>query len=312
MLEHIGFYTLTDKRARSANQHTPVSRAEVILTSGCNFKCPYCRELKDNISGVLNINDVKKMIDIWAKDGLVNIRFSGGEPTTYPHLLDAVKYAKLRGAKRVALSTNGSADTKLYQQLIDAGVDDFSISLDACCSSTGDKMAGVPGQWQKVIDNIRYISKQVYTTVGVVLTKDNLVEAKDTIILAHELGVADIRVISAAQENFNTIPDLPQDVIDVHPILKYRINNLANNRKVRGLQDCDTHKCPLVLDDVAVAKNFHFPCIIYMRERGNPIGKIGEDSVSSVQNGMMGTTLIKILSVKLIALMSVLIIIING
>jgi hypothetical protein len=40
---------------------------------------------------------------------------------------------------------------------------------------------------------------------------------------------------------------------------------------------CDNHKCPLVLDDMAVLSGYHFPCIIYLRESGNPIGKMTKD-----------------------------------
>ena len=49
--------------------------------------------------------------------------------------------------KRIAISTNGSAPMKCYTRLIEAGVNDFSISLDACCASTGDAIAGVK-LWQ--------------------------------------------------------------------------------------------------------------------------------------------------------------------
>lgn len=31
------------------------------------------------------------------------------------------------------------------------------------------------------------------------------------------------------------------------------------------------------MDDMAVAGGFHYPCIIYMREQGDPIGEIDDD-----------------------------------
>ena len=52
---------------------------------------------------------------------------------------------------------------------------------------------------------------------------------------------------------------------------------MSSGRGVRGLSESDSHHCPLVLDDIAVAKGFHFPCIIYLREYGLPIGEIGKD-----------------------------------
>jgi len=43
---------------------------------------------------------------------------------------------------------------------------------------------------------------------------------------------------------------------------------------VRGLCGNDSDRCGLVLDDMAVMGDSHYPCIIYMREGGEPIGKV--------------------------------------
>jgi len=42
---------------------------------------------------------------------------------------------------------------------------------------------------------------------------------------------------------------------------------------VRG--NLQTSHCGLVLDDMAVMGDEHYPCIIYMRESGKSIGKVG-------------------------------------
>ena len=165
-----------------------------------------------------------------------------------------------------------------YKTLIEAGVNDFSISLDACCAEDGDKMAGdVKGSWNVVVKNIEEISKLTYVTVGVVLTPENIDRTIDTIRFAHSLGVSDIRIISAAQWNM-PIPrlnEVEKEILDAHPILKYRVNHFAEGVNVRGILDTDSHKCAIVLDDSAIAADFHYPCIIYMREQGEPVGKVG-------------------------------------
>ena len=277
-LEDIGFYTLTDKRAKELTPTSQLKRCELLITSKCNFKCPYCRGTDS--SADITFEEAKRIVDIWAEDDLENIRFSGGEPTIVPWLLDLIKYTKSKGIKRIAISTNGSAKTELYDELILAGVDDFSISLDACCASTGDMMAGnIAGAWEKVINNIKYISSRTYTTVGVVLTPENINDIEKIIKFASfDLGVSDIRIITSAQWNkpFFKIK-VYQVILDSHPILKYRINNIAGNRNVRGIDLIDlkdTHKCPLVLDDMAVKGNHHYPCIIKMREGCEPIGEM--------------------------------------
>lgn len=273
-LESIGFYTLSDQRAATASMDTQISRLEIILGARCNFNCPYCRHVggKD-----LAIESAKNTIDVASEKGLFAIRFSGGEPTIYPYLNDLVLYAKSKGAKKIAISSNGSASLDLYKQLIESGVNDFSISLDACCAEDCDKMTGgIKGAWETVVSNIRELSKLTYVTVGVVLTDQNMESISGIIRFASDLGVADIRIIPAAQDG-DRIKNVQVDdeILQKHPILNYRIQNIRNNIPVRGMSETDSRRCGIVLDDLAVIGENHFPCIIYARESGKPIGKIG-------------------------------------
>lgn len=275
-LENIGFYTLCDTRAKSSSICSPLYRAEIILLDACNFSCPYCRGLREDLRGILDYQECVRIINELSKDKLKNIRFSGGEPTLYKRLNDVVKLCKSNKIERIALSTNGSAELEKYLSLIDDGVNDFSISLDACCVATGDKMCGGKiGMWEKVICNIKEISKLTYVTVGIVVTRDNFEESFETIKLASDLGVSDIRVIPAAQFSKKLSIKQMDELMSItkkYPILKYRIHNILNDNTVRGLSKEDNQRCPLVLDDLAIAASKHFPCIIYMREKGDPIG----------------------------------------
>lgn len=285
-LENIGFYTLYEDRVKNVSSTSQMKRCEMIITEYCNFKCPYCRGLSNDIYGnraikELSLEEIKRNIDLWCENQpLENIRFSGGEPTLHKNIIEIVEYAKIKGIKRIAVSTNGSNKFELYKTLIDKGVNDFSISLDACCAEDGDKMAGnIKDSFVKVIDNIKKLSSLTYVTVGIVLTPDNIDKTIDTIKFAHTLGVADIRIISAAQYN-KPIPrlnEISQEIRSAHPILNYRIKHFAEGRNVRGIKDTDCRKCALVLDDSIIAGDYHFPCVIYMREQGKAIGKVSKD-----------------------------------
>jgi pyruvate-formate lyase-activating enzyme len=273
-LNKIGFYTMTDERCRNASSTSPLKRCEMVLTGRCNFKCPYCRR----VGGPdLAFAKAAETVKLWAADGLSAIRFSGGEPTLYPGIYDLCAMARDLGIEHIAISSNGSADFKVYQRLLASGVNDFSISLDACCAEDGDKMAGgVKGAWEKVVANIKMLTQLTYVTVGIVVTDDNIESLNDIVRYAHDLGVSDIRVIPAAQDG-DRLKNLQvdEDLLLAHPILRYRIANLIEGKTVRGLKPSDTKLCPLVLDDMAVCGDEHFPCIIYMREGGAPIGKVG-------------------------------------
>lgn len=277
-LEEIGFYTLCDERAKNSSETSPMWRCEMILTNACNFKCPYCRPLREDCQGTMPLDRALFVLDQWIDQGLKHVRFSGGEPTLYSHLVTLVQHCTNRGVKRIAVSSNGSAYREKYAALLDAGANDFSISLDACCASDAEKMSGgVLKIINNVAENIRWLASQTYVTAGVVLTDDNYGQMNDIIRYANSLGVADVRIISAAQENFilEGVLSIEEELLEKHPILRYRANNIRNGRNVRGLQESDPHTCYLMYDDSVVAGDQHFPCIIHLREGGEPIGKIG-------------------------------------
>jgi molybdenum cofactor biosynthesis enzyme MoaA len=273
-LENIGFYTLSDYRAKNSSMFSPLYRCELLVTDRCNFHCPYCRGLQNGKD--LSFKKSKRILEYWISEGLKNVRFSGGEPTLYEELPTLVRIAKRGGVQHIAISTNGSNTPDLYKRLAENGVNDFSISLDACCANTGDTMAGEKGAWKKVVKNIELLSSFSYVSVGVVLNEINENEATRTVMFAHKLGVADIRIIPSAQYNRKLHLNVPSKILDAHPILKYR---LTNKRHVRGMHWTDSRKCKLVLDDMVVWNGNHYPCIIYLREGGiyqKPIGYIND------------------------------------
>lgn len=279
-LENIGFYTLSDKRAENTSIDSDLQRCELILTSRCNFNCLYCRGIKKDAQGDISLNHAKEIVDIWESGNLKNIRFSGGEPTLWPHLIELVKYTKLKKhIKHIAISTNGSAKIDYYKRLIYAGVNDFSISFDACCSQTADLMAGCDVKFDHLINVIRTLSALTYVTIGIVLNQKNDSELKEIIDLATSLKVSDIRIITSAQSNHH----LNFNIKTKYKILKYRLNNLKNNKNIRGLEKFDCHKCHLVKDDMVILNGKHYPCVIYMREQGNPIGAVYGKTIDQIR-----------------------------
>mgnify|MGYP005839455493 CR=1 FL=1 len=277
-LEDIGFYTLENTRAMQTSSTSPLWRCELILTSKCNFSCPYCRGTSKDAN--ITFNQAKNIVNKWCDNGLKNIRFSGGEPTMVRWLPELIEYTNnKKSIERIAISTNGSKPLDYYQKLFTLGVNDFSISLDGCCSAYIDKMSGRNGYFDTIKNNIMELSKITYVTVGCVFNKNNVDMFLDTICFADSLGVSDIRIVSSAQHNkmIETLAKIPDKIKNKYPILKYRINNYIKQKNVRGIKKSDCHKCYLMLDDMAIKGENHYPCIIKMREGCAPIGKINND-----------------------------------
>ena len=107
-LEDIGFYTLSNARAHNSSATSPLWRAELILTSACNFRCPYCRGLREDLRGALSFEQASEIIRLWLAQGLKNVRFSGGEPTLYHRLDELIAMCRDGGVEHIAISTNGS------------------------------------------------------------------------------------------------------------------------------------------------------------------------------------------------------------
>ena len=49
----------------------------------------------------------------------------------------------------------------------------------------------------------------------------------------------------------------------------------VTKRNMNVMKKKNKNLCRLMLDDMAVAAGWHFPCIIYLREGGSPVGKVG-------------------------------------
>jgi len=273
-LEAMGFHTLTDQRCARASTGSALGRCVLVLTDRCNFACPYCRKFG---GGDLPYGEAARCIEGWAKDGLRALVLTGGEPTLHEGLPRLVSLASGLGISRICVATNGSADPRLYLDLVERGVDEFSISLDSSEAGLGDLMAGgVPGAWRRVVDNIALLSQRARVTVGAVLNPENLEAAQAIVAFADSLGVADIRLNPAAQFS-RRLPVLEWDrgLLERHPTFAWRAALTAAGGAVRGLEADDPRRCHIVLDEMTARDGAHYPCFVYMREGGLPIGRIG-------------------------------------
>ena len=158
-----------------------------------------------------------------------------------------------------------------------SGSAESTISLDAVSAEQGDKMTGgIKGAWNKVVDNIRAISNLSYITVGIVLTPENTEDVNEIVRFAHDLGVSDMRLNPAAQHSDRIENcDVEEQLLANHPILSWRIQNARRGDTVRGLDITDPYHCWLPLDEMTTKDDFHYPCFVYMREGGKPIGRMG-------------------------------------
>ncbi len=120
-------------------------------TNSCNAKCCYCPNsevIKNQGVNFLKINVFKKIIDQIKQHKLIMLNFhKDGEPLLHKNLPDMVEYAKKKNAAEVIhLNTNGiMINTKIGRDIIERGIDDITISVDAANENTYQRLKGIAG-----------------------------------------------------------------------------------------------------------------------------------------------------------------------
>lgn len=131
----------------------------------CNLKCIFC-SLNDPINpnpvkDIMSLEQFKKMIDELSlfQTKPKKISFAGnGEPLTNKNLIEMMQYVKDSGMfNSIEMFTNGVLLTpEMNLALIQAGLTNLVVSLEAIDDPTFHKVAGVAVDVQKLTDTLRH------------------------------------------------------------------------------------------------------------------------------------------------------------
>jgi len=135
---------------------------EVETSFACQMRCPMCTRRKmpkDLTYGTMDFELYKKIIDEAASRGVYSVKLSWrGEPLLNPNIVKMVKYAKDKGIKDVAFLSNGERlNEKIAMQLVDAGLDWISFSVDGM-GETYDRIRW-PSTWETIVKKIRFLKE---------------------------------------------------------------------------------------------------------------------------------------------------------
>jgi len=127
--------------------------ALIRLTNLCNEKCLFCNYPDD--CQVLSLDEVKKDIDACITDGLVT--FTGGEPTIYPFLKEAINYARQKGIKDIEIQSNCFllADINRAKELQLAGLKGAFVTIHSDSEKIFEQITQVLGSFKKTIQGIQ-------------------------------------------------------------------------------------------------------------------------------------------------------------
>jgi GTP 3',8-cyclase len=148
---------LTDRLGR------PVEDLRVSLTDRCNLRCRYCmpREIfgADHAflerEELLSFEELTRVLSAFVDLGVSKLRLTGGEPLLRKDLPELIAMlSPLQGLRDIALTTNGILLPRVADQLVAAGLQRVTVSLDALDDATFRAVADTPLSVSAVLEGI--------------------------------------------------------------------------------------------------------------------------------------------------------------
>jgi cyclic pyranopterin phosphate synthase len=124
-----------------------VDYLRVSITDRCNLRCVYCNPLGDHglreREGILDFEEICRVVRLCAECGIRKVRLTGGEPLLCRNIVGLVhRLAAVPGIEDLSLTTNGVFLGPMAAQLRAAGLKRVNVSLDAVDRECYRRMTG--------------------------------------------------------------------------------------------------------------------------------------------------------------------------
>lgn len=235
------------------------------VTKECNLRCRYCYPPGDEPS-----LPTGNLLDLMEKIRPHNpvINFTGGEPLMRQDMVTLLKKARELRFYPIILSTNGL----LFERTMDAMpyIDHLILSLDSLDPVVNDKLGGVRGSSEVIIQNIRrYASRTgemgVHMSLHSVLTPENLEAIEPIVEFCEALKIS--LSLSPEHDVFDPNPGLRNN--PAYRSLIGRLIGMKNAGRpiacsygyLRTISDFSEHSCfPFLSPRVESDGRVYFPC----------------------------------------------------
>ncbi len=179
------------------------------LTHRCPLACPYCSnplEL-ERASGELDTEIWLRVLDEAAEIGVLQVHFSGGEPTVRKDLERIVRGCSEAGIYTNLITSGVLLDETRIAALVEAGLEHVQLSFQDSEKAGGDRIGGYKGGHIKKIEVARLVRKAgLPLTLNMVVHRQNLHNLPDMIDLAvdldaHRVEIANVQYYGWALTN---------------------------------------------------------------------------------------------------------------
>src|ERR1700759_2975100 len=203
-----GLAALETRRSTAETYGIPLAvLAEV--THRCPLQCPYCSnpvEL-DRSGSELTTEEWKKVLSELAEIGVLQIHFSGGEPTARKDIVELVQHASDVGLYSNLITSAVLLTRDRLSALADAGLCHVQISFQGNEPVVADRVGGFRNGHKKKLEVAKWTRElDLPLTVNAVMHRQNLHQLPDIIQMsidldADRLEVANVQYYGWALKN---------------------------------------------------------------------------------------------------------------
>lgn len=141
----------------------PTKRAVIDVGHKCSIECLMCywlHELKSGSASWESLEKLKQDIFKAQQRGNNYIDATGGEPTLYPHITELITHAASLNMK-FCIITNGITGEKQIQRILEAGIDDWLVSVHhEAMKLKGGKEFNVRERQERFFKQVQSYSKE--------------------------------------------------------------------------------------------------------------------------------------------------------
>jgi len=159
------------------------------LTHRCPLRCPYCSNPVDlsRRSTEMDTADWKRVFDQAVDLGVLQVHFSGGEPTARDDLRELVAHAEKIGLYSNLITSGVLLDKPQLEALMSAGLQHVQLSFQDSTAQSADHIGGFSGGHEKKRKVANWVNELgMPLTVNAVIHRGNI----DTVESMIELAVA--------------------------------------------------------------------------------------------------------------------------
>lgn len=211
------------------------------LTHRCPLQCGYCSNPleMERASNELTTDEWKKVLTELAEIGVLQVHFSGGEPSVRKDLVELIRFAEQLGLYTNLITSAVLITRERLVEIADAGLAHIQISFQAKDADLANRIGGFKNGHAKKLEVAKWARElDLPLTINAVMHRQNLPQLREMIGLAvvldaDRIEVANVQYYGWALKNRAALMPTIEQIDEATAIVA------EETERLRGILDID-------------------------------------------------------------------------